>query len=187
MPRDPQEEAHRFTGPLIGGRVPDLRGVETVYADENVWLSQKMMSQLYDVEVASINYHLKKDFEDSELEQEAVRKFPITAGGRKTYDTDNLSATIAVGYKVNSERRVQSHGAQRGGGYVVHVAELAALGFVVPRFPVNVFGLGHDGFDGLLGMSSPSDFNCEIRSAECILVERITSYPWLMRSRLQAD
>ncbi|MFN0251107.1 MAG: virulence RhuM family protein [Kofleriaceae bacterium] len=85
-------------------------GVEAVYADENVWLSQKMMAQLYDVEVPTINYHLKKVFEDSELEEEAVvRNFRITATDRKTYDTKhyNLSAIIAVGYKVNSERAVQ--------------------------------------------------------------------------------
>src|SRR5690606_17697795 len=47
-------------------------GVEAVHADENVWLSQKMMAQLYDVEVPTINYHLKKVFEDSELEEGAV-------------------------------------------------------------------------------------------------------------------
>jgi hypothetical protein len=85
-------------------------GVEAVYAHENVWLSQKMMAQLYDVEVPTINYHLKKVFEDSELEEEAVfRKFRITAADGKSYDTKhyNLSAIIAVGYKVNSERAVQ--------------------------------------------------------------------------------
>jgi hypothetical protein len=85
-------------------------GVEAVYADENVWLSQKMMAQLYDVEVPTINYHLKKVFEDSELEQGSViRNFQITATDVKTYDTKhyNLSAIIAVGYKVNSERAVQ--------------------------------------------------------------------------------
>ena len=53
-------------------------GVEAVYADENVWLSQKMMAQLYDVEVPTINYHLKKVFEDSELEEDSViRNFRI--------------------------------------------------------------------------------------------------------------
>jgi len=85
-------------------------GVEAVYADENVWLSQKMMAQLYDVEVPTINYHLKKVFEDSELEEDSViRTFRITAADGKSYDTKhyNLSATIAVGYKVNSERAVQ--------------------------------------------------------------------------------
>ncbi|HOE81592.1 MAG TPA: virulence RhuM family protein [Myxococcota bacterium] len=85
-------------------------GVEAVYADENVWLSQKMMAQLYDVDVRTINYHLKKVFADSELVEVAViRKFRITAADGKTYDTKhyNLSAIIAVGYKVNSERAVQ--------------------------------------------------------------------------------
>jgi hypothetical protein len=47
-------------------------GVEAIYADENVWLSQKMMAQLYDVEVPTINYHLKKVFSDSELEEDSV-------------------------------------------------------------------------------------------------------------------
>jgi len=85
-------------------------GVEAVYVDENVWLTQKMMGALYDVETHTINYHLKKVFTDSELEEPAViRNFRITAADGKTYDTKhyNLKAIIAVGYKVNSERAVQ--------------------------------------------------------------------------------
>ena len=85
-------------------------GVEAMYADENVWLTQKMMGQLYDVETHTINYHLKKVFSDSELQEEAViRNFRITAADGKNYDTQHysLAAIIAVGYKVNSERAVQ--------------------------------------------------------------------------------
>ncbi len=85
-------------------------GIEAVYANENVWLSQKMMGQLYTVDVRTINYHLKTIFADSELQEDAViQDFRITASDGKTYDTKhyNLSATIAVGYKVNSERAVQ--------------------------------------------------------------------------------
>ena len=85
-------------------------GVQAVYADENVWLSQKMMAQLYDVETPTITYHLKKIFSDSELEEDSViRNFLITAADGKSYNTKhyNLSAIIAVGYKVNSERAVQ--------------------------------------------------------------------------------
>jgi len=85
-------------------------GVEAVYADENVWLTQKMMGQLYDVETHTINYHLKKVFSDSELDEDSViRNFRITAADGKNYDTKhyNLAAIIAVGYKVNSERAVQ--------------------------------------------------------------------------------
>lgn len=85
-------------------------GVEAVYADENIWLSQKMMGLLYDVDVRTVNYHLKTIFKDSELEEASViRNFRITAEDGKKYDTKhyNLSAIIAVGYKVNSERAVQ--------------------------------------------------------------------------------
>ena len=85
-------------------------GVEAMYADEDIWLSQKMMSVLYDVKTNTINYHLKKIFSDSELEEDSViRKFRITAADGKEYNSNhyNLSAIIAVGYKVNSERAVQ--------------------------------------------------------------------------------
>lgn len=85
-------------------------GVEAVYADESIWVTQKMMGTLYDVQIQTINYHLKKVFSDSELEEAAViRKFRITAADGKNYDTQHYSlpAIIAVGYKVNSERAVQ--------------------------------------------------------------------------------
>ena len=85
-------------------------GVEAVYADENIWLTQKMMATLYDVDVRTVNYHLKKIFSDSELQEDSViRNFRITAADGKSYNTKhyNLSAIIAVGYKVNSERAVQ--------------------------------------------------------------------------------
>jgi len=85
-------------------------GVEAVYADENVWLTQKMMGLLYDVETHTVNYHLKQIFADIELQKNSViRNFRITAADGKSYDTQhyNLAAIIAVGYKVNSERAVQ--------------------------------------------------------------------------------
>ena len=85
-------------------------GVEAIYADENIWLSQKMMGTLYNVNVRTINEHLKKIFNDNELQNDAViRNFRITASDGKNYNTQhyNLSAIIAVGYKVNSERAVQ--------------------------------------------------------------------------------
>lgn len=85
-------------------------GVDAIYADENIWLSQKMMGELYNVNVRTINEHLQKIFKDNELQNEAViRNFRITASDGKNYNTQhyNLSAIIAVGYKVNSERAVQ--------------------------------------------------------------------------------
>ncbi|MBN8681810.1 MAG: virulence RhuM family protein [Chitinophagales bacterium] len=84
--------------------------VEVIYADENIWLSQKMMGVLYQVETHTINYHLKKVFSDNELEENSViRNFRITASDGKNYETQHysLAAIIAVGYKVNSEKAVQ--------------------------------------------------------------------------------
>ena len=85
-------------------------GVEAIYTDENIWLSQKMMGTLYNVNVRTINEHLQKIFKDNELPSEAViRNFRINASDGKNYNTQhyNLSAIIAIGYKVNSERAVQ--------------------------------------------------------------------------------
>lgn len=66
-------------------------GVEAVYTDEIVWLTQKMMRQLYDVETYTINYHLKKVFFDSELEEDSViQKFRITAAVDKSYNTSRI-------------------------------------------------------------------------------------------------
>ena len=84
--------------------------VEVRYEDENIWITQKMLAVLYEVETNTINYHIKKIFEDSELEEDSViRNFRITATDGKSYDTKhyNLQMIIAVGFKVNSERAVQ--------------------------------------------------------------------------------
>ena len=83
---------------------------EMRYEDENIWLTQKLMAALYDVDVRTVNYHIKKIFADSELQEDSViRKFRITADDGKTYDTNHysLEMIIAVGFKVNSERAVQ--------------------------------------------------------------------------------
>ena len=81
--------------------------IEMRYEDENIWLTQKMMATLYDVGINTINYHIKKIFEDSELQEDSViRKIRITAFDRKSYNTNHysLEMIIAVGFKVNSER-----------------------------------------------------------------------------------
>lgn len=87
-----------------------VESVEIRYEDENIWLTQKMMAVLYDVDVRTINYHVKKIFDDSELEENSViRKFWITASDGKNYNTNHysLQMIIAVGFKVNSECAVQ--------------------------------------------------------------------------------
>ena len=87
--------------------------VEMRYADENIWLTQKMMATLYDVSVSAVNQHLKRIFADNELEPGAtVKKYLIvqTEGGREVrreVDHYNLQAIISVGFKIENERAVQ--------------------------------------------------------------------------------
>lgn len=87
--------------------------IEMRYEGENIWLTQKMMAQLYDVEVHTINEHIKKIFADDELQETAtIRKFRIvqTEGSRQVSREVmhyNLQMIIAVGFKVNNARAVQ--------------------------------------------------------------------------------
>ena len=68
---------------------------EVRYQDENIWLTQKMMSVLYDVKVNTINYYINKIFEDAELEKASViRKFRITATDAKPYDVFHYGLPI---------------------------------------------------------------------------------------------
>lgn len=91
----------------------DAESVEIRYEDENIWLTQKMLATLYDVDVRTINYHIKKIFEDGELQEVAtIRKFRIVQSeGERAIERDvnhyNLQMIIAVGFKVNSECAVQ--------------------------------------------------------------------------------
>lgn len=88
----------------------DETAIEMRYEDENIWLTQKTMAVLYDVEIPTINYHIKRIFKDSELQKDSViRKYLITAEDGKNYNTNHysLEMIIAVGFKVNSERAVQ--------------------------------------------------------------------------------
>ena len=86
---------------------------EMRYEDENIWLTQKMMATLYDVSVAAINQHIKKVYDDSELERNStIKKYLIVQkeGSRQVSREVahyNLQVIIAVGFKVNNERAVQ--------------------------------------------------------------------------------
>lgn len=86
---------------------------EMRYENENIWLTQKMMAALYDVSVAAINQHIKRIFEDGELEPEAtIKKYLIvqnegTRSVSRSIDHYNLQMIISVGFKVNNQRAVQ--------------------------------------------------------------------------------
>lgn len=87
--------------------------VELRYEDENIWLTQRLLAELYNVDVRTINDHIQKIYADNELSEEAtVRNFRIvrTEGNRKVsreIKHYNLQMIIAVGFKVNNERAVQ--------------------------------------------------------------------------------
>ena len=87
--------------------------IEVKYADETVWLSQKMMAQLFEINVATINEHLKNIYGSNELkENSTIRKFLIVQKEglrevKREIDYYNLDVIISVGYRVNSKRATQ--------------------------------------------------------------------------------
>lgn len=87
--------------------------MEMRYENENIWLTQKMMAVLYDVDVRTVNEHIKKIYSDGELTEEAtIRKFRIVqAEGSRQVKREvihyNLQMIIAVGFKVNNDRAVR--------------------------------------------------------------------------------
>jgi len=84
--------------------------IEVLYANENIWLPQKRIAELFDVDRSVVTKHLKNIFSDNELEKDSVcAKFAHTAEDGKEYQTKfySLEAIIAVGYRVNSERGIQ--------------------------------------------------------------------------------
>ena len=87
--------------------------IEMRYEDENIWLTQKMMATLYDVDVRTINEHIKKIYSDSELEEDStIRNFRIVqTEGKREVERDvafyNLDVIISVGYRVKSKRGTQ--------------------------------------------------------------------------------
>ena len=88
----------------------DKSSIEMRYENENIWLTQKMMAELYGVSKQAISQHLQTIFADGELVEEAVvKKYLTTASDGKQYSTNHysLQAIIAVGFKVNNERAVQ--------------------------------------------------------------------------------
>ncbi len=86
---------------------------ELRYENENIWITQKMMSALYDTTIPTINEHIKNIFADNELQEDAtIRNFRIVqTEGTRSVNREvkhyNLQMIIAVGFKVGSERAVQ--------------------------------------------------------------------------------
>jgi hypothetical protein len=128
------------------------QSIEARYEDETIWLSQKLMATLFEVDVRTVNEHLKNVYAQNELAQDAtIRKFRIVQaeGGRqvsRNVEFYNLDATISVGYRVNSIRATQF----RQWATLV-LREFAIKGYVLDRKRMeNGAFLGEDYFERLL-------------------------------------
>lgn len=123
--------------------------IEARYQDETVWLSQKLMAELFQVDVRTISEHMQNIFKSAELiENSVVRKFRITAADGKSYRTNfyNLDAIISVGYRVNSLRATQF---RQWATQVLR--DFAIKGYVLDRKRMeNGSFLGEDYFERLL-------------------------------------
>ena len=141
--------------------------VEVLYNEEDFWLTQKTMARLFNVEVNTINYHLKEIFKLEELEEESViRKIRITASDGKNYNTNfySLDAIIAVGYRINSKEATDFRIWARK-----TLKEYIKKGFVVnSEFLKNGPKFGKDYFDELLVKIK------EIRASERRFYQKIT-------------
>ena len=142
-------------------------GIEVRYEDGSIWLTQKLMAELFNVDVRTISEHLKNIYASGELQEDAViRKFRITASDGKNYNTlfYNLDAIISVGYRVNSTRATQFR------QWATKVLkEFAIKGFVLDKKRLeNGSFLGEDYFEQLLAEIR------EIRLSERRFYQKIT-------------
>ena len=81
--------------------------VEAFLHNENIWLTQKRMAELFGVDVRTVSEHLQNIFKSGELEEKSViRNFRTTASDNKNYEVKfyNLDAILSVGYRVNSRQ-----------------------------------------------------------------------------------
>jgi hypothetical protein len=143
------------------------KGIEARYEEGTIWLTQKLMAELFDVTIPTINEHLKNIFESLELDQNsAIRKFLITASDGKNYNSQfySLDAIISVGYRVNSIRATQF---RQWATQVLH--QFAIKGYVLDKTRLeNGSFLGENYFDQLLAEIR------EIRLSERHFYQKIT-------------
>jgi hypothetical protein len=142
-------------------------GIEARYEEGTIWLTQKLMAELFDVDVRTISEHLQNILSSNELQENSViRNFRITANDGKNYNTQfyNLDAIISVGYRVNSKRATQF---RQWATQVLH--QFAIKGYVLDKKRLeNGNFLGEDYFEQLL-----SEIR-EIRLSERHFYQKIT-------------
>ncbi len=125
------------------------RRIEVRLQDETVWLSQKLMADLFQTSKQNICLHLKKIFEDEELDEErVVKEYLTTATDGKSYQTKfyNLEAIVAVGFRVRSRR-----GTEFRKWATERLNEFLVKGFIMDDDRLKeVTNIGSDYFDEML-------------------------------------
>ena len=110
VPADPQKSSAAQFLTYVASTGTGGEKYEIRYEDENIWMSQKMLAEVYGVEVPNISYHLRKLFEDAELEEETCIKeilIDLPDGRKFNVKHYNLQVIIALGFKIDNERAVQ--------------------------------------------------------------------------------
>ena len=143
------------------------QGVQVLYKDETVWVTQKAMATLFDCSTDNISLHLKNIFKSGELQEDSVtEKNSATASDGKTYQTKfyNLDAIISVGYRVNSIRATQF---RQWCTYVIR--QFSLRGYIIDKKRMeNGSFIGEDYFEHLL-----SEIR-EIRMSERRFYQKLT-------------
>ncbi len=105
-----QLQARNSTADFLIFQLNNRDGIEVLYDDDTLWLTQDAIAMLFDKGRSTITEHLRNIFQSNELEEDSVcRKFRRTAADGKNYSTKyyNLDAVISVGYRANSVRATQ--------------------------------------------------------------------------------
>jgi hypothetical protein len=143
------------------------KGIEARYEDDTIWLTQKLIAELFAVDTNTVGEHLQNIFKSHELDQNSVtRKFRVTASDGKNYNTQfySLDAIISVGYRVNSKRATQF---RQWATQVLH--QFAIRGYVLDKKRLeNGSFLGENYFEQLLAEIR------EIRLSERHFYQKIT-------------
>ena len=166
---------------LIFTRQAGDEGIEVRVAEETVWLTQKLMAALFDVDVRTVSEHLGNLFASGEqTEDSVIRKFRTTAADGKNYQTQfyNLDAIIAVGFRVNSARATQFRQWATG-----VLRDFAIRGYVLDKERLkNGAFLSKEYYDNLLGEIR------EIRASERRFYQKITdTYATAMDYSVEAE
>ena len=109
LPEPQKSSAAQFLTYIASNGISNEK-FEIRYENENIWMSQKMLAAVYGVEVPNIAYHLRKLFQDAELDKDSViKEILITGPDGKNYRVNhyNLQVIIALGFKIDNERAVQ--------------------------------------------------------------------------------